>query len=163
VTASLTEAQFQRLVAFSAAVARTADRSAIMALAEEAFRQEFGHRLFTLLKIDHEAGLMRRLYSSNTTTNPLGGTKPIEASDWARRVLIEGRPFIGRDRDDLRRVFSDHEALFGIGCESVLNTPVLAGGCVIGSINILDGRDHYRQEMCALASLYGQLLVPVFI
>ena len=35
-----------------------------------------------------------------------------------------GEPFIGRNKDDLRAAFFDHELLFAIGCESVFNAPI---------------------------------------
>jgi hypothetical protein len=163
VTQGLTETQFHRLAAFNAAVARATDPSVMMTLGETAFQREFGHRLFTLLKIDRNAGLMRRLYSSNTKINPVGGTKPIEAGNWTQRVLIEGLHYVGRNRSDLKSVYADHETLFDIGCESVLNTPVLSRGQVVGSINILNIENHYTEDMCPLASLYGQCLTQVFL
>ena len=162
-TQGLTETQFHRLATFNAAVARATDPSVIMTLGETAFQREFGHKLFTLLKIDRNAGLMRRLYSSNTAINPIGGTKPIEAGNWAQRVLVEGLHYVGRDRSDLKSAFADHETLFDIGCESVLNTPILSRGHVVGSINILDIENHYTEDMCPLASLYGQCLTQVFL
>ncbi|MGY4238300.1 hypothetical protein ACVIIW_007247 [Bradyrhizobium sp. USDA 4449] len=160
-TKGLTETQLHRLVGFNNAVGRAADPSVIMTLGEEAFQIEFGHKLFTILKVDREAGQMRRLYSSNTEINPIGGTKPIEPGVWAQRVLVDGLHYVGRNKSDLKKVFADHEALFGIGCESVLNTPVLSQGQVIGSINILDAANHYTADMCPLASLYGQCLAQV--
>jgi hypothetical protein len=42
-------------------------------------------------------------------------------------------------------VFAEHGALFDLGCESVLNTPILSRGQVIGSINILDIENHYTE------------------
>jgi len=163
VTQGLTETQFHRLTAFNAAVARATDPRVMMTLGETSFQREFGHKLFTLLKIDRNAGLMRRLYSSNTKINPVGGTKPIEAGNWTQRVLVEGLHYVGRNRSDLKSVFAEHEALFDLGCESVLNTPILSRGQIIGSINILDIENHYTEDMCPLASLYGQCLTQVFL
>ena len=60
-------------------------------------------------------------------------------------------------------MFAEHEALFDLGWESVLNTPILSRGQVIGSINILDIENHYSEDMCPLASLYGQCLTEVFL
>ena len=160
---NITQEQISRLVAFSDRARRITESDALAAFTDQAFAAEFGHRLFTALKIDRANGVMRRLYSTNTAINPIGGTKPIESNEWGKQVIEEGRHFIGRNRSDLARVFPDHEQLFEIGCESVLNTPVLWKGVVIGSINILHAENRYTADMCGLSSLYSQYLAPIFL
>ncbi|MBB4189244.1 hypothetical protein GGE07_005925 [Sinorhizobium terangae] len=59
--------------------------------------------------------------------------------------------------------FPDHETLFAIGCESVLSTPVLWRGAVIGSVNILHTEHHYTEDMCGLASLYARCPAAAFL
>ena len=95
-TQGLTETQFHRLAAFNAAVARATDPSVMMTLGETAFQREFGHKLFTLLKVDRMpvscAGSTRAIPRSTLS----GGTKPIEAGNWTQRVLVEGLHYVGR-------------------------------------------------------------------
>ncbi|WP_245462463.1 hypothetical protein [Rhizobium sp. CCGE532] len=133
-----------------------------MALAEKAFQEEFGHKLFTLLKVDRAAGVMRRIYSTDLKYSPLGGTKPLADDEWSKRVG-DGRHFLGKDSADINRYFVDHETLIKMGLESVLNTAVIWRNEVMGWINLLDAAEHYAAEMCDLAGLYGQCLAPAFL
>ncbi|WP_245459542.1 hypothetical protein [Rhizobium sp. CCGE531] len=66
----LRDDQYQRLVVFHERAGRLSDSEALMALADNAFQEEFGHKLFTLLKVDRAAGVMRRIYSTDLITVP---------------------------------------------------------------------------------------------
>ena len=123
----------------------------------------FGHILFTILRFDHRSGVMRRIYSNRPEVNPVGGTKPITDSPWMQTVLFRGESYIGRTREDLKQVFFDHETLWAIGCESVLNTPVRWQGRVIGSINMLDRAEQYTDDHAPLACLCAQYSVPLLL
>jgi hypothetical protein len=67
-----------------------------------------GHKLFTVLIHDAANGHIRRVYSNMPAEYPVGGAKPITDSPWMRQVLGRGEPDIGRNRDDIRSVFSDY-------------------------------------------------------
>ncbi|WFU12800.1 hypothetical protein QA646_28260 (plasmid) [Rhizobium sp. CB3090] len=154
--------QYKRLVAFHEQASRLSDSEALMALAEKAFQDEFGHKLFTLLKVDRAAGVLRRIYSTDLNYSPVGGTKPLADDEWSKRVGT-GRHFLGRDSADMERYFLDHKTLIEMGLQSVLNTAVIWRNEVIGWINLLDAAEHYTVEMCDLAGLYSQCLAPAFL
>ncbi|AGB73619.1 MULTISPECIES: hypothetical protein [Rhizobium] len=158
----LRDDQYQRLVVFHERAGRLSDSEALMALADNAFQEEFGHKLFTLLKVDRAAGVMRRIYSTDLNYSPLGGTKPLADDEWSRRVGA-GRHFLGKDCEDMKRYFADHETLIKMGLVGVLNTAVVWRNEVIGWINLLDAAEHYTLEMCDLAGLYAQALAPSFL
>lgn len=130
---------------------------------EAASAGRFNHILFTALRFDYRAGVMTRLYSNRQDVSPVGGTKPIPTGLWADCVIAERSCYIGYTKEDLKEVFFDHEALWAIGCESVMNIPVVWGGRTVGSFNLLGGPSQYGDQDAAEMSTFGQLAAPVFI
>jgi GAF domain-containing protein len=106
---------------------------------------------------------VRRVYSNQPDAYPVGGFKTHRQTPWGRQVLAGGKPFIGRDADDIRWAFADHERIFSLGCESVLNMPVRYDGRVIGTANLLDVAGHYLREHVAMVQPFCALLVPAFL
>ncbi len=117
--------------------AATGQPAATLEALDRAFAIVPGHRLFTVLLHDRPARRIRRAYSNQPEAYPTGGFKPITDSPWMRQVLDEGRPYVGRDRDDIRAVFFDHDLIWSLGCESVLNIPVRWNGHVAATLNLL--------------------------
>ncbi|KAB2861816.1 MAG: GAF domain-containing protein, partial [Bauldia sp.] len=87
-----------------------------------------------------------RIYSNMPAAYPVSGTKPANETDWSRVVMGEGRTFVANDIDGIAEVFSDHELIRSLGCESVMNVPVVVAGRVIGTINCLDAAGHYTPD-----------------
>ena len=81
-------------------------------------------------------------------------------SVWTRQLLKEGRPFIGRSRDDIRTHFADHALIEALGCESVLNIPVIWNGRVIGTVNLLDRADAYVPHHARLGVGFAPFAIP---
>ncbi|GGF50304.1 GAF domain-containing protein [Azorhizobium oxalatiphilum] len=148
---------------FAAALARAPDADAAFALLEQRSAAMAGHILFTCLRFDRKDGVMSRLYSNREDVSPTGGSKPIPHSAWADRLLRDGNAYIGYDKADLKDVFFDHEQLWAIGCESVMNVPVLWQGVVVGSYNILGGPGQYSEETARAFAPYAQLAVPLLL
>lgn len=134
------------------------DAKTVWGALDSVLAEVFGHTLFTVLLYDSVARRLVRTYSSRPDVNPVGGIKPVTPSAWTSRVLVEGAPYIGRSREDLREVFPDYETLWAIGCESVLNIPVRHEGVVVGSLNLLAGPANYDASDVGLACLFAQLV-----
>ena len=140
--------------AFAAALAASQDQPATVFRAlEELAEATIGVRLFTLMTFDAEARVARRIYSNMPDAYPVSGIKPIEDNDWTRTVLDRAEVFVANDAEGLARVFFDHDLIVSLGCESVLNLPVLAGGAVLGTLNCLEGPGHYTPERVATSSV----------
>jgi GAF domain-containing protein len=102
-----------------------------------------GHRLFTIMRHDSAGARNTRIHSSHPVEYPTGGAKPVRPSAWTQQLLVEGKPFIGSDADAIRATFADHATILGLGCESVLNLPVLWDGRVLGTVNLLHRTGYY--------------------
>ena len=119
-----------------------------------------GHILFTILV--HHPGLRQnqRYYSNMPQEYPVGGSKPITDSPWMQRVVFGGQPYIGRTREDIRDVFFDYELIWSLGCESVLNMPVVWAGKVLGTLNLLHRAGYYDEGHLERVRLLGHLALP---
>ncbi|WP_376100590.1 GAF domain-containing protein [Roseomonas sp. CCTCC AB2023176] len=146
--------------AVAAAVAAPGQPGALFAALEAGMRGAIGHRLFTILVADPEAGHSQRFYSNMPDAYPVGGRKPIAPTPWFARVLGEGDCYVGRSYDDIRDVFYDHELIRSLGCESVLNVPVRWDGRSLGTLNLLHEAGFYSEADVATGRLFAALAVP---
>ena len=124
---------------------------------DAALAATIGHKLFTILI--HHPGLRQseRFYSNLPDAYPVGGRKPVTDSPWMQRVVHGGEPYIGRTREDIREVFFDHELIWSLGCESVLNMPVRWRGQTIGTINLLHQAGWYDEAHVPTTRLFAHL------
>ncbi len=121
--------------------------SALCALAQSLV----GARLFTVTMLDRKARVARRLFSNLPEAYAVSGAKPLIEDDWTRHVIDAGKIFVGNDLAALARVFSDHELIASLGCQSAINVPVIVAGEVLGTINCLDVEGHYTPARIAAA------------
>lgn len=128
-----------------AAVARTAQAA-------------IGHRLFTVMRFDAAAMEVQRIYSSNPAAYPPGLRKAKRDTWWGSHVLEQGRAYIGRDADDIRAHFIDHEVIAGLGLAAILNVPVRVCGRTVGTMNLLHTAGHYGEHHVAPGRLLAGLL-----
>lgn len=106
-------------------------------------------RLWTIMDVDRTARLARRAFSNMPEVYPACGTKPIEENDWTAQVLDEHKCFVANTLPEIAQVFPDHALIGSLGCGSVLNLPILEGGQVIGTVNLLDAEHHFTADRVA--------------
>lgn len=95
------------------------------------------HKLATLLEVDWDAKLVRRIFSSDELHYPSGGEKRLMGSSWARHVLEDGRVFRASGPEEMQRAFADHELLASLGLNQAMNVPIWADSRVGWSLNLL--------------------------
>lgn len=105
-----------------------------------------GVKLFTLMSFDAETGVAARFYSNMPDAYPVSGTKPVNTTDWSRQVLQEKQTFVANDIEGISQVFYDHELIKSLGCESVINVPIVIAGNVAGTINCLHEAGFYTEN-----------------
>ncbi len=118
---------------------------------EDLVRDTIGVRLFTLMGIDHRRGVVWRSYTNMPEAYPAGGEKSLLRNRWAE--IVEGRheTFVANSIEEIAEVFSDHELIRSLGCESCLNLPIVIMGHLRGTLNCLDVAGHYTPERVAAA------------
>ena len=122
-----------------------------------------GHRLFTVPRYHPDAQESERLYTSQGAAYPVGGRKAVRPTPSTARVFGERRPYVGRTAADIRACFPDAELIFSLGCESVLNLPVVFDGRVLGTVNLLHETGWYDEADVPLGLLFAALAVPGFL
>ncbi|SDL52905.1 GAF domain-containing protein [Aliiruegeria lutimaris] len=102
-----------------------------------------GAKLFTIMSVDMAAGLARRNYTNDPVSYPTSGTKPIQHNSWFEIVHGRGECFVANTLVEIADVFPDHAVIGGLGCGSVVNLPIVLGGSLVATMNILHEEHHY--------------------
>ncbi len=110
-----------------------------------------GAKLFTVMTVDMDAMLACRTYTDDTENYPTTGTKPIEMNRWFELVHGRHETFVANTLADIDTVFPDAELIGKLGCGSVINLPVVLGGKLVATINILHEEGYYSPERVELA------------
>ena len=103
-----------------------------------------GFKLFTVMTVDMVNKLARRAFSSHPVDYPVSGTKPIHYDSWFEIVHTQHKVFVANTIVDIAKVFPDHEKIWSLGCGSVVNLPVIIGGQLAATINMLHEEHYYN-------------------
>jgi GAF domain-containing protein len=125
--------------------------------------QLVGHKLFTLLYVTASGEEVARVYSNMPDAYPVGGRKAMGPTPWGDHVMKGLKPYVGHTAEDIRWAFFDHELIASLGCESVLNMPVIYDGRVLGTLNLLHEAGFYRDDHARLLEPYAALLATPFL
>lgn len=134
------------LAEFDAAIAEATTTEAAFAALQRLCEASVGAKLFTYMTVDMENELARRAYTSDPQNYPTSGTKPIHYDAWFDIVHKQRAYFVANTIADIAKVFADHELINSLGCQSVVNMPVILGGELVGTVNMLDVEGHYTPE-----------------
>lgn len=116
-------------------------------------RAVVGAKLFTVMSVDMDNKLARRIFTSEPEKYPVSGSKPIHFDAWFGRVHEQRLPFVANTIAEIARVFPDHETIWALGCGAVVNLPVVLDDQVVGTLNLLDKEHFYTPERVALGTL----------
>ena len=111
-------------------------------------RATVGVRLFTVMTVDMGKMLARRAYTSDPANYPSSGTKPVEMNSWFEVVHTRREMFVANTLAEIALVFPDHALIGALGCGSVVNLPIVLGGDLVATMNILDREHHYTPARC---------------
>lgn len=137
---------FEAIAQFDADIAEAQGADAAFGALQALVQATVGAKLFTYMTVDMEAEVARRAYTSDAASYPTSGTKPINYGPWFDVVHKERRYFVANTIEDIAKVFNDHELINSLGCQSVVNMPVVIGGVLVGTVNMLDVAGHYTPE-----------------
>jgi hypothetical protein len=120
-------------------------------------RDLVGVKLFTVMTSDTDKREAERVYSSMPDVYPVSGTKPYNETRWSEITLLNKQTFVANTIGDIAEVFDDHELILSLGCQSVINVPIIVGGAVIGTINCLHEEGYFTEARVKAAD---QLKLP---
>ena len=146
---------------FEAAAGAAQNADSVWKALQDFSQATVGHKLFTVMTVDMEAGLARRAYSDHPIEYPISGTKPINRDAWFDIVHLERRSFVANTIVDIAKVFPDFQLIASMGCGSVINLPVIIKNELVATINLLHQENYYTPERVAVAEL--NLAMPAML
>ena len=108
-----------------------------------------GTILFTVTVLDPEKDQVWRSYTSHPVEYPVSGTKPLEKDGWYDATVAGRQTFVANTPPEFAKYFFDHELIVSLGLGSCINVPVVDGGTVLGTVNILAEAEHFTPERLA--------------
>lgn len=130
---------------FDAAIATAKGPEAYEAL-QALVQATVGAKLFTVMIVDMENELSRRAYTSDPVSYPTSGTKPLNYGPWFDVVHKQRAFFIANTIEDIAKVLFDHELINELGCQSIVNMPIIIGNTLIAVVNMLNVEGHFTPE-----------------
>lgn len=137
--------------AFVSALAGEEQPTAAYAALEDLAQAAVGFKLFTIMTSDTTTRVAERVYSNMPEHYPVSGTKPYNETHWSDITLTQQRTFVANTIEEIAAVFGDYELIDSLGCQSVINVPIVVAGTVIGTINCLHEAGFYTPERVAAA------------
>jgi len=156
------DARWQQLQTVVQACAEPGQPAPLFAALDRALATMVGHKLFTLMILDHGTGEAERVYTNEPEAYPVSGRKQMAETPWFRQVIIGRAHYLGPTRDDIRWAFFDHELIERLGCRSAINVLVIHDDQIIGTANLLHQEHHYSADDIDDCLPFAQLLVPAF-
>ena len=135
---------------FDAAISQAKGADEAFGALQALVQETVGAKLFTFMTVDMEAEVARRAYTSDAAHYPTSGTKPIRYDSWFDIVHKQRQYFVANTIEDIAKVFPDYELINSLGCQSVVNMPVVIGGELVGTVNMLDVDGYYTPERVAV-------------
>ncbi|MCD7061420.1 GAF domain-containing protein [Pelagibacterium xiamenense] len=120
---------------------------ALLEAVADQLRDECGLKLVTVTQRDTTDGSFLRLYSSMPDAYATSGRKPPNETPWSAQVIDRKQTFLANDYASLAAVMADHEQIRALGCESIVNIPLVLRNAVIGTLNCLAGPGHFDSDI----------------
>lgn len=121
-------------------------------------KETVGAKLFTVMTADMQAMLARRAYTDDAVNYPTSGTKPIQMDRWFEQVHGRHESFVANTLAEIDTVFPDAELIGRLGCGSVINLPVILGGTMVATVNMLHREGYYTPAR--VAQVHDILTLP---
>ncbi len=129
----------------------------------ECYRAAVGFDLLTLLVFDRARRLAHRVHTTDPHHYPTSDAKPVSDTDWVDRVLDRGEVFVANHHQEFRPHYVDWEKLRDLGMDSAINYPVVVGGAVLGTVNLIAGADFYTPARVAAGRALAPLAAIAFL
>jgi len=149
-----------RVRALEAAARGGLPARAVFACLHDALAHVVGFKVLTVLKLDATTLRSVRLYSSEPSY-PAGGTKQHMRGAWSEAVLERKAAFVAPDLAALRATFPDSAAIEATGCGSIVATPIIHDGAVVGTMNLWHRDGYFDAARALLTTPFADAIAPV--
>lgn len=131
---------------------------------EAVIRERIGFGLLTMLMLTEDGDEVQRLYTTDPLAYPVSGRERLGTTDWGQHVLVQQKPYLGRDAAGVKWAFpGDCDLIFSLGLGATMNIPIVFLGKTLGSMNILDREHSYSEQHLDAARMLAPYLVVPFM
>lgn len=124
---------------------------------------EVGSLLTTASIYDLTNMRSRRVWTDDAAAYPTGNFKRLDRNLYFETVIEGRKPYHSVNIEEVARVFFDWEKIQALGFESGMNLPAVAGGKVIGTINLLHTKGHFTSDRVARALRWQPVATLAFL
>lgn len=136
---------------------------AVLEAAGRALAEAVGHRLYTVTCLLAGGREVERIHSTRPDVYPVGGRKPVLPNAYTERVRREMKPFLATSPAGFAPLFPDHETITGMGLGCVMNLPLVFGGEVLATVNLLDREGAYGERHVEPALTIARQILPALL
>ena len=134
----------------------------LIALLAELFTGIAGVRTMTILATAPDQSIVHRVGTSDAENFPLGGSDPIDAGAWSRRIFGDKRPIVANSPPEMQIFIPETSDLVALGYGSTLCLPVIIAGDVRGTVNLLGDAGIFTADTLAAVDTLLPLAALVF-
>lgn len=149
--------------ALAAAVRRPDQPGETFRALDTAMKAVIGHKLLTVLLYHADLQETERFYSSDLDAYPIAGRKQVRPTTWTEQLLIGQECYIGYNADDIREFFLDHELIHSLGCDAILNVPIVYDGVTLGTVNLMHEEGWYDEGDTEIAKTIASIAAPAYL
>lgn len=131
---------------FASALANAQTPQEVFAGLEAYVQDCIGVRLFTVMTVDMEAGVARRAHTNMPDAYPTSDTKPVPQNHWFTCIHEQHATFVANTIEEIAEVFPDYALIDSLGCQSVVNLPIVLSRELIATVNMLDPKGGFPPE-----------------
>lgn len=149
--------------ALIATLKRPHEPADLMRQVADMLQKRIGHKLFTILLVSANREDTVRVYSDNLDAYPVNRVKRMGVTPWGSQVIHGCKAYLGKNDDDIRWAFPDHELIKSLGLSSALSVPVVYDGLCLAVLNLQHEANWYRNEHVAIGESVAPFLVPAIL
>lgn len=135
----------------------------VFAYVREGLQRATGSLLTTASVYDLSQMRSRRVWTDDAVAYPTGNFKRLDRNRYFDTVIEGRRPFASTTIEEIATVFFDWQKIRALGFESNMNLPAIAGGEVIGTVNLLHRKGHYTADRVSAALAWQPVATLAFL
>ncbi len=129
-------------------------------------KEQVGYQLFTITRVLPNGTQVERIYTTHPDVYPVTGLKPIYDDAWTVKVIHQAETYLAATSAEMVPYFPDLDVINSLGLGSVINMPIVVNGKVIGTLNILDAENFYREahiaKLAPFASEVAKIMQQIY-
>ena len=133
-------------LAFQSSITRATSSQEIFQHLEHAAQEWIGVKLFTVMDYVASRNMGRRCYTNDPENYPASGWIALTDNNWFDCVIRNRKIYVANDIDQIALDFADANLIAQLGCESIVNLPLIEDDQVIATVNLLNKAGHFDDK-----------------